>query len=103
MISGRSASPRAMPMRWRWPPENWCGYRLMYSGLRPTTSSRSSTRRRRSPLGATSGWMSKGSPMMSPTVIRGLSEVYGSWKTIWMLRRTAFSARPDSFVMSSPL
>ncbi len=40
--------------------------------------------------------------MMSPTVMRGFSEVYGSWKTIWMLRRTAFSARPDSLVMSSP-
>jgi hypothetical protein len=25
---GRSASVRAMPMRWRWPPENSCGYRL---------------------------------------------------------------------------
>ena len=47
--------------------------------------------------------MSYGSPTMSPTVIRGLSEVYGSWKTIWMLRRTAFRARPDSRVMSSPL
>ncbi len=41
--------------------------------------------------------------MMSPTVMRGLSEVYGSWKTIWMLRRTAFRARPDSLVTSSPL
>ncbi|CAM5677312.1 hypothetical protein SCALM49S_00231 [Streptomyces californicus] len=44
-----------------------------------------------------------GSPMMSPTVMRGFSEVYGSWKTIWMLRRTAFSARPESREMSSPL
>ncbi len=41
--------------------------------------------------------------MMSPTVMRGFSDVYGSWKTIWMLRRTAFSARPDSLVMSWPL
>ncbi len=41
--------------------------------------------------------------MMSPTVMRGFNEVYGSWKTIWMLRRTAFRARPDSLVMSSPL
>jgi hypothetical protein len=22
---GLTASARAMPMRWRWPPENWCG------------------------------------------------------------------------------
>jgi hypothetical protein len=75
----------------------------MYSGFSPTTSSSSCTLRRRSPLGATSGWISYGSPTMSPTVIRGLSEVYGSWNTIWMFRRTAFSARPDSLVMSSPL
>ncbi|CAM5491577.1 hypothetical protein SCANM63S_02430 [Streptomyces canarius] len=59
--------------------------------------------RRRSPFGAASGWISYGSPMMSPTVIRGLREVYGSWNTIWMLRRTAFRARPESLVMSSPL
>ena len=25
---GRSASARAMPIRWRWPPENSCGKRL---------------------------------------------------------------------------
>ncbi len=75
----------------------------MYSGLSPTTSSRSCTFCRRLPFGATSGWISYGSPMMSPTVMRGFSEVYGSWKTIWMLRRTAFSARPDSREMSSPL
>ena len=25
---GRSASARATPMRWRWPPENSCGKRL---------------------------------------------------------------------------
>ncbi|CAM5411219.1 hypothetical protein KAURM247S_02842 [Kitasatospora aureofaciens] len=41
--------------------------------------------------------------MMSPTVMRGFSEVYGSWNTIWMLRRTALSAPPDSWEMSSPL
>ena len=26
--SGLSASARAMPMRWRWPPENSCGKRV---------------------------------------------------------------------------
>ena len=25
MSLGLSASARATPMRWRWPPENWCG------------------------------------------------------------------------------
>ena len=42
----------------------------------------------------TSGWISNGSPMMSPTVIRGFSEVYGSWMTIWMFRRDRRSSRP---------
>ncbi len=41
--------------------------------------------------------------MMSPTVMRGLREVYGSWNTIWMLRRAAFRALPDIRLMSSPL
>lgn len=59
--------------------------------------------RRLLPLGATSGWISYGSPMMSPTVMRGFSEVYGSWKTIWMLRRTVFIDLAESLVMSSPL
>jgi hypothetical protein len=45
-------------------------------------------------LGTTSLWISKGSPTMSPTVIRGFSEVYGSWKTIWMSRRMARMSRP---------
>ena len=46
--------------------------------------------------------MRSGSATMSRTVIRGLSEAYGSWKTIWMSRRTAricFRLKP---VMSSP-
>ena len=30
------ASARAIEMRWRWPPENWCGYFTMSSGDRPT-------------------------------------------------------------------
>jgi hypothetical protein len=25
MSFGESASARAIPIRWRWPPENWCG------------------------------------------------------------------------------
>ena len=56
-------------------------------------------RRRRSPRGTTSGWISNGSPTMSPTVIRGFSEVYGSCMTIWMFRRTrAQLAAPRSLV-----
>src|SRR5450631_3195273 len=74
----------------------------MCSGLRPTTSRSSCTFFRRLPLGATSLWIWNGSPTMSPTVIRGFSDEYGSWSTIWMLRRTALNALPDSAAMSSP-
>src|SRR5665647_2756489 len=74
----------------------------MCSGLRPTTSSSSCTILRQLPLGATSLWISNGSATMSPTVIRGFSDEYGSCSTIWMLRRTALSALPDSWAMSSP-
>src|SRR5438552_11236684 len=31
-------------------------------------------------------WISSGSPIMSPTVIRGFSDEYGSWKMICMSR-----------------
>ena len=46
--SGWVASARAMLMRWRWPPENWCGNRRCCSGRRPTSSNSSSTRAARS-------------------------------------------------------
>ena len=32
-----------MPMRWRWPPENWCGKLSAWSGRRPTRAIRSAT------------------------------------------------------------
>ena len=56
----------------------------------PTTSSSSRTRRlcsARVPERCTT----IGSAMMSPTVIRGLSEPYGSWKMICISRRSARS------------
>ena len=56
----------------------------------------------RRPSGTTSGWISKGSPTMSPTVMRGFSDVYGSWKTIWMSRRSRRSSRPFQAYMSPP-
>ena len=39
MNSGSMIRARAMPMRWRWPPENSCGKRLANSGSRPTADS----------------------------------------------------------------
>ena len=47
-------------------------------------------------------WTPKGSVMIWPTVIRGLSELYGSWKMTWTRRRTARSSTCPSFVGSRP-
>ena len=38
-------------------------------------------------------WMTSASPMMAPTVMRGLSEANGSWKMICMSRRRSQRAR----------
>ena len=54
------------------------------------------------PFGATSEWISNGSPTMSPTVIRGFSEVYGSCSTIWISRRSFRSSAPRIAKMSRP-
>ena len=72
-IFGRTASARAKPIRWRWPPENSCGYRLIDSAGSPTSSSSASTALVRDAL-LPSPWISRGSAMMSPTRLRGLSE-----------------------------
>ena len=37
-------------------------------------------------------WIISASPMIAPTVMRGLSEAYGSWKMICMSRRSARSS-----------
>src|SRR5476649_2325506 len=41
--SGRLASARAIEMRWRWPPENSCGYLRPSAGVSFTCSNRSPT------------------------------------------------------------
>ena len=48
-------------------------------------------------------WIRSGAPTIEPTVCRGFSEVYGSWKIIWMSRRSGFSCRGDSCAMSRAL
>ena len=40
--------------------------------------------------------------MIWPTVIRGLSELYGSWKMTCMRRRIPRSSASESFAMSRP-
>ena len=41
-------------------------------------------------------WIASGAPTIEPTVCRGFSEVYGSWKIIWISRRSGLSCRGDS-------
>src|SRR5688500_10337605 len=99
MISlGLTASARAMPMRWRWPPENSCGYRRRWSADNPTVSSSCTTRSSRARRLGASLWITSASPMSDPTVIRGLSEAYGSWKMICISFRRARSERLSSVV-----
>src|SRR6266566_1962206 len=101
MKEGFRANARAMPMRCRCPPENSCGYRFVKLGFRPTSRSSSWTRRRRSwtdPIPK----LSSGSWRMSPTVIRGSKDAYGSWKIICIFCRIRRSRRPRNLVMSWP-
>jgi hypothetical protein len=99
MTCGRSASARAMPMRCRCPPENSPGKRTAESGSRPTFASSSRTRPARPAILCTIS----GSPTISPTDSLGLSEEYGSWKTICRSRRSGRSAASLSPVSSAPL
>ena len=46
--------------------------------------------------------MTNGSPMIVPTVLRGFSDEYGSWKIICMSRRSGLSSRRDRCAMSCP-
>ena len=43
-----------------------------------------------------------GVPTMVPTVCRGFSEEYGSWKIIWISLRIGIICRRDSPEMSVP-
>ena len=76
-----------MPTRWRWPPENSCGNRLACSGESPTVRSSSLTRASTLSFGQPK-WTFSGSASVVPTVMRGFSDAYGSWKTIWKRRRS---------------
>src|SRR3569623_1197425 len=101
MNFGLPASARAIPMRWRCPPENSCGYRAAAAAGNPTFSSRSAIRCFRSRL-VPILCSSSASPRMSPTLIRGLRLAYGSWKMICISLRRSFIALPSSEVTSLP-
>ena len=48
----------------------------------------------RSPSPVCIPWIANGSPMIVPTVLRGFSDEYGSWKIICISRRSAFRSSP---------
>ena len=101
MSFGSTASARATPMRWRWPPENSCGKRLTCSGARPTRSS-SSLHAALDVLLASAPARSSAIPTIWPTRLRGFSDAYGSWKTICISRRSGMSSLRDACVTSVP-
>ena len=86
--SGSAASARAMPMRWRWPPENSCGQRLTASRGSRTTSIRRATRASRSAPDLARPKLRIGSARISRTRRRGLRLEKGSWNTTCMRRRS---------------
>ena len=91
--SGLTASARATPMRWRWPPLNSWGSdrRSRGSARRSRAGSRTvSPRSREVPI----PWISSGSPMIPPAVIRGFRLAYGSWKIICIRRRMLAESGP---------
>ncbi len=91
--SGLEDSARAIEMRWRWPPENSCGYFSPSSAVSPTCRSSSPTRAlmpsRSVAIALLAPCTRSGSAMMSLTRQRGLRLAYGSWKIICMRRRAS--------------
>ena len=81
--SGSRARARAIATRWRWPPENWPG---CASSARAESPTRSSSSRQRASTWSrgTMRCARSSSASVCRTVIRGFSDEYGSWKTIWI-------------------
>jgi hypothetical protein len=65
-------SARAIAMRCRWPPENWCGYFTPSAAESPTRVSSSATRDAVAAGVVPGAWARIGSAMTSATRQRGL-------------------------------
>ena len=79
--AGAQASAMAIITRWRMPPDSLCGYsstRMCGEGMR--TRSSMSMAAVRAAEADSPRWRISASPIWSPTVKLGLSEVIGSWK-----------------------
>ena len=92
MNSGSMTSARAMPIRWRWPPENSWGKREANSGSRPTSCRASITFSCRSFWSLYRWWLSRPSATMYSTLARSFRDAMGSWKIICTLRMTSRSS-----------
>ena len=94
--AGRQARAMAMPMRWRCPPDSWCGYaRTRARPARAGRRGRTARWRRRRPRPRPCPWWRRsGSAICLPTRISGLSAVSGFWNTIAICSpRSAESSR----------
>ncbi len=92
-----------MPMRWRWPPENSCGYFDRAEAGRPTASSSSTSRSRAPFLSDANPCACIPSRSSCSTVWRGSRLPSGSWKTICMCAALAPQASPLRVAMSTPV
>ncbi len=99
--SGCVARARAIEMRWRCPPENWCGNFSMSALARPTDCNSSPTLARRPSISVNRPCSRRGSPTMSSTFQRGFRLAYGSWKIICMRRRRVRRLAADD--LSTPV
>ena len=101
---GWHASAMAIAMRWRIPPENWCGYEMSArSGSGSRTSSSSSTARAWAAFLRRPRCDFRWSVIWRSIESIGCSDVIGSWKTIESrLPRVCRSERPLSLSRSVP-
>jgi hypothetical protein len=82
-------SARAIEIRCRWPPENWCGYLDPSARARPTCARSAAARELSSRFDVSGACAAIGSAITLATLQRGLRLAYGSWKIICMPRRAA--------------
>ena len=97
--SGRVAIARAMPTRCFWPPLSWSAAPPSSAG-RAARSSISSRSRSSDLVAAAIPCSLSGSRSVCRTVMLGFRLACGSWKTIWMLRRSGRKRRRATAAMS---
>ncbi len=101
---GPSTSAIAIMIRWRWPPESWCGYEATIRAGSGRCTSRTMSRIFARRAAASSVVCStRTSSICSPQRMTGLSAVIGSWKIIDIRVARSWRSRPVAArVRSSP-